>query len=341
MNRHFWVVAVAILAGCGKPDASEPRVDPVEGVSMALSLSLPYIGEEAADWWEGTTPAGGECISCHHVPMALWVQSEAARAQIEHSWPRFDGLAPLEAFFDPLPGNDEGPVNGGPFRGAMLLLGRKATVEGGISESDWQALAERVISTQAGDGSWPRPVNLASQVRKSGIETDAITANWIALALSSVTQPSTATVSARDLALTWLDGESAGESLEWWVSSLVVESELGGAGNALVSLQQIVIELQQDDGGWGWVQGQASDSFSTGLALYGLLRTGLGADHDAIHHGVQFLLDRQREDGSWETPSVLSSQDPSDRKDYIYEFWGTTWATLGLLRYSIATSEQP
>ena len=54
------------------------------------------------------------------------------------------------------------------------------------------------------------------------------------------------------------------------------------------------------------------------------------------------MLDRQREDGSWETPSVLSSQaTPSDKKDYIYEFWGTTWATLGLLRYSIATSEQP
>ncbi|MGB0592059.1 MAG: hypothetical protein ACPGU1_20445 [Myxococcota bacterium] len=308
---------------------------------MALSRSLDYIGEEAADWLENTTPAGGGCMSCHHVPMALWVQREAARAQMEHSWSRFDSLAPLDAFFDPLPGNDEGSTNGGPVRGAMLLLGRKAAVEGGISESDWQALAERVISTQAGDGSWPRHASLATQVRESGIETDAITANWIVLAVSSVTQSSAATVSARDLALTWLDSESTGESLEWWVSSLIVESELQAAGDALVLLQQIVIDLQQDDGGWGWVQGQASDSFSTGLALYGLLRTGLGADHDALHHGVQFLLDRQREDGSWKTPSVLSSQDPNDKKDYIYEFWGTTWATLALLRHSIATSEQP
>ena len=223
----------------------------------------------------------------------------------------------------------------------MVLLGRRTTDEGRLSESDWQALAERGISTQAGDGSWPRHGSMANQLRESGIETDAITVNWSVLALSSVPQPSIATVSARDLALRWLDDASAGESLEWWVSRLIVESELGGGGNSPVSLQKTVIELQQDDGGWGWVQGQTSDPFSTGLALYGLLRTGLGADHGAIDHGVQFLLDRQREDGSWETPSVLSSQDPNDRKDYVYEFWGSTWATLGLLRYSIATSGQP
>ena len=71
MNRHFTAVAVAILAGCGESEVTEPRVDLAESVSTALSLSLPYIGEEAADWWEGTTPAGGKCISCHHVPMAL------------------------------------------------------------------------------------------------------------------------------------------------------------------------------------------------------------------------------------------------------------------------------
>ena len=52
-------------------------------------------------------------------------------------------------------------------------------------------------------------------------------------------------------------------------------------------------------------------------------------------------LEARLSDSSWQTPSILSRQDPNDRKDYVYEFWGSTWATLGLLRYSITTSGQP
>ena len=52
-------------------------------------------------------------------------------------------------------------------------------------------------------------------------------------------------------------------------------------------------------------------------------------------------LEARLSDSSWQTPSILSRQDPNEQTDSIYEFGGTKWATLGLLLYSIVTSGQP
>jgi hypothetical protein len=47
---------------------------------------------------------------------------------------------------------------------------------------------------------------------------------------------------------------------------------------------------------------------------------------------VDYLLTRQQADGTWLTPSKYTSKKESKDRDYIYQFWGTAWASMGLSR---------
>jgi len=61
---------------------------------------------------------------------------------------------------------------------------------------------------------------------------------------------------------------------------------------------------------------------------------------DAIRRGVDFLLARQQADGTWLTPSKYTSERESKDRDYIYQFWGTAWASMGLSR-ALALDNEP
>ena len=88
------------------------------------------------------------------------------------------------------------------------------------------------------------------------------------------------------------------------------------------------------DGGWSWMKGGPSDPFTTGLSMYVLSRVG-GSDPAVIVNARKYLLLSQQADGSWLTQSRnISNTTVPERlaaRDEIYHYWGTAWATLGLL----------
>jgi hypothetical protein len=51
---------------------------------------------------------------------------------------------------------------------------------------------------------------------------------------------------------------------------------------------------------------------------------------DAVRRAVRYLLTTQQPDRTWETDSKLISTEPTKEKNYIYRYWGTAWATIGL-----------
>ena len=87
-----------------------------------------------------------------------------------------------------------------------------------------------------------------------------------------------------------------------------------------------------EDGGWSWIADDPSNPFSTGQTVYALATVTDDRARDALLRGVDYLLARQQADGTWETPSELTSTEPSEKKDYIYRYWGTAWASIGLSR---------
>jgi ankyrin repeat protein len=67
-----------------------------------------------------------------------------------------------------------------------------------------------------------------------------------------------------------------------------------------------LLAIQRADGGWGSVDGRASEAYSTGEALVALGDTGIVEPSDAVYQrGLTFLLQTQAADGSWHVPSRL------------------------------------
>ena len=86
---------------------------------------------------------------------------------------------------------------------------------------------------------------------------------------------------------------------------------------------------------------EQSDSLATGQALYILQQAADPSLDGAIAQGQKWLLDRQREDGGWSIDitriSKVDRSAPAKSKSFnaatgIYTFWGSAWATIGLLQ---------
>src|SRR6476619_621831 len=94
-------------------------------------------------------------------------------------------------------------------------------------------------------------------------------------------------------------------------------------------------ESRNCDGAWGWEKGVPSDALTTGLAIYVLAKARAGVDSSVFRDARKWLLASQQPDGSWLTPAKNFTRPtvPEQMKvrDEIYHYWGTAWATIGLL----------
>jgi hypothetical protein len=94
---------------------------------------------------------------------------------------------------------------------------------------------------------------------------------------------------------------------------------------------------QRADGGWAQQDNMPSDAYATGLALVALHQAGgLAVTDSCYRRGVAYLLQTQREDGSWfvKTRAIPSnpyfeSGFPHGKSQFI-SYAGTCWATMAL-----------
>jgi squalene-hopene/tetraprenyl-beta-curcumene cyclase len=102
-------------------------------------------------------------------------------------------------------------------------------------------------------------------------------------------------------------------------------------------LLERVLARQNPDGGWSQSKGMKSDAFATGQALYALGEHGRGQADPAVRKGHAFLVKSQRRDGSWEMTSRSSEPGGKGAANLVpITGAGTAWATLGLVRTSLA-----
>ena len=97
-----------------------------------------------------------------------------------------------------------------------------------------------------------------------------------------------------------------------------------------------ILAAQNEDGGWSQLSDMESDAYATGLTLFTLHRTGTPRADPAFQRGVRFLLDTQRDDGSWFVKSrskpiqkYFDNGDPHG-KDQFISIPATSWATAAL-----------
>ena len=107
-------------------------------------------------------------------------------------------------------------------------------------------------------------------------------------------------------------------------------------GGRRTTLARELIALQRADGGWAQTPHTPSDAFATGQVIYALRATGAPASDPAIKRGIAFLLDTQREDGSWHVKSRALPIQPYFESGFPYEHdqWishpATAWAAMAL-----------
>lgn len=93
----------------------------------------------------------------------------------------------------------------------------------------------------------------------------------------------------------------------------------------LPRLQAQLFALQNADGGWPLQKGGKSGNIITSQALWALAASGASRTEPRVHAAVNFLLQQQREDGTW-----VPDGQGKDFNKFVQKFTRTAWAVVGL-----------
>jgi ankyrin repeat protein len=112
-------------------------------------------------------------------------------------------------------------------------------------------------------------------------------------------------------------------------------------------IAQELVKTQQNDGGWGSIDGRESEAYSTGEALMALTVSGVAVSNPVYQKGIEFLLKTQMPDGSWHVKSRLHPPAPVSPPyfesgypyghDQFLSAQGSAWAVMALAEAAGAT----
>jgi len=310
------LVSAALMAvAVGACDPSIPA-SASRDIVTSIQDSLRYLQEDGDRWLEGKVwvQDGQGCVSCHHVGFALWSHREAQRAGVPFPPEGIDDLPRRGIDFLAQPGK------------TRLVSATQMIMAEAHSEND----LEYIRSHSKPAGQWRARGQFPSQKRGEE-ESDDVASLWALAALVTLEPLDDDTKARRTRALEWLGGAETGVSNEWAAARLIVAVQRQ-EDEQIDALVDGLLATQNEDGGWSWLEGDPSNPFSTGQTVYALATVDDDRILDALRYGVDYLLANQQAQGTWKTPSRLTSTKASKKKDYIYQYWGTAWASMGLSR---------
>ena len=243
------LVVMIVAAGQEAPPGAEPT--PQE-VRAAIGRSLPFLEGEGVAWKETKG-----CTSCHHVPMMIWTHHEAEKhgftidkgaVEEAESWALGQYLKHPE--FMPT-GQDKSFPRRGPGPGSVYLaLGVGAAEhKGGPAAEALGKLSGHFARMQEGDGSWA-----IKQSTPPLVDGDDVATMLILLAMDKT--DTDAAGEARRKALEWLERAPRRDETQPLALRAMVAARFGNGDEAKQSAARLR-ERQDEDGGWGQVDGAA------------------------------------------------------------------------------------
>lgn len=300
-------------------------------VRRTIEKSLPFIEEKGLYWIEKK-----KCVSCHRVSFMTWSLSSAARRGFDVD------LAKVNEWIDwsiekgiPKPDGDKPIATKNADGLSQQLLARVEYPTGEARKAAWSNYVDLVTAVQSADGSWKPAGQLPGQKRMLAETTD-VSAVWHTLALtgelateSDATRKETLKNSV-DAATKKFNTRKEAASTEWYVVRLLLALELGD-DPAVAAATKELLAIQKPDGSWGWLKSDPGDALATGMALYALVRSTEAPTQteQAIQSATRFLIETQREDGSWAVKGTKEKKKTKVEETAVY--WGTTWAAIALL----------
>lgn len=322
------MVAITLLGSGSVPGHPTAIAEAREVVAR----SLPFLAEEGTDWIEER-----KCASCHHTSFLVWSHQladgagfDVDRAQLREwtDWALQKQLSEHEK------GGLVGERN---IEGLSQFLLGTIPREGEVQRAALAKFPALIASKQEVGGSWAAGGQLPTQKRPKA-ETAEVSTMWALLALGKAGQGDPAVEAARKRAAAVLAGSQlTGKSTEWHVMRLLVDRREGREKETRRRTEAL-LALQNEDGGWSWRTGDASDALATGQALWGLSEAGVPHRHDAIRRAWSFLARTQDEDGAWPVRSTKASEQEEELPTSV--FWGSAWAVIGILETLPPPEEQ-
>jgi len=284
---------------------------------QAAERAIPYIEKEGTTWIKDR-----KCVTCHYVAYMVWSFRDASQSGFDIDKTK------LNEWTDWSLNHAVGQGVEGP---AQMLLARDRTDKSEQTMKLIESLRDAIIKGQDNEGFWKPGGQLPAQKRPL-TETTQVSTMWNILALNTLDPPNEQGIESRDKALEWLrktppNGDTPATSSEWYAARLLIEKAMGDS-QAVEEMRDRILAAQQTDGGWGWLWADKSDAFGTGVSLYALSQVGVGSTHPAVQRAWKFLIETQKEDGSWIVNGTKTSA--KDRPHPFSSFWGSTWALLGL-----------
>jgi hypothetical protein len=225
-------------------------------------------------------------------------------------------------------------VGGGLEALGPLLIASQGTASVLAQPEFRDGVIDLMSQIQLADGSWTPGVQLTGMLWTLPTANQATTM-WVTLAFASYDTPDPKRSASIEKALAYLRKQKPNpDNREWLTMRLLFERRFG-SDEDVAKLRQQLLDARNGDGAWGWEKGVPSDALTTGLAIYVLAKVRVGDDSSVFRDARKWLLASQQADGSWLTPSknFTKPADPERMKvrDEIYHYWGTAWATIGLL----------
>jgi hypothetical protein len=322
MLMNLAAFSLLCLVFAGEPPAGAGAAD-ADAARKCIERSLPFLEKGAVEWMQTK-----KCATCHHVPMMLWTHYEARR----HGFPVNDkavqelesqALAHYLGHPELTPtGQDTGFMEKklGPGTVYLSLALQANPAPGDEAVKALEKLRDNFVARQNENGSWTTKVNQPPLVDGH----DAMT--MLILTALGTGDLNGKNREARERAVGWLKETPAREESQRLVLRLLVAVQSGDKDEISRNVERLRSQ-QQEDGGWKQVASHATDALATGQALYALSAAGVPSDDAAILRARAFLSSTQAEDGSW----LVHTRNPNGH-DPIISFYGTGWATLGLLR---------
>lgn len=326
------VLAVGVTAALVAGVSAGERVPPPDDVRAAAGRALALV-QASVTSFERQRP----CSSCHHQALAidaLRVARErgvpfdeaAARRSIDRN---FRGLANLDKAV-----TAAAQIDPSLDWGTWLASADAAGVAPNLTAAVY---AQHIARRQEADGRWIT-IDVRPPQSFSTFTATAIAAR----AMAAYLPPERAAERSGRLARAkqWLLG-TAPRDTEDRAYQLLGLAWTGAGEAEMRALAAQLAAAQRADGGWAQIPRLSSDAYATGQAIVALRRAGRPASDAAVARGLQYLLDRQKADGSWLVETRIHEHDLTSPQYFDSEFPhgphqfaslnGTLWGAMALM----------
>jgi len=310
---HILALTAAIS---GTPDANTAME-----IRSAIERSVPYIENKGVYWIERK-----KCASCHRVGTMTWGLglARAKGIKVSAKLDEWYGWA-VDYQLQPNPKRKEVLVASGNLEGVVQLLLARGLFDRKKQHAEtYKKLFEILKTSQNENGAWNAGGQLPGQKRPKN-ETRDVSTMWIIYGLLEFDPDSHQSPTVQK-SLKLINNSKPGKSIEWYAANLILANILDDQDKQSMMVKML-INRQQDDGGWGWLVDDPSDAFGTSMALYALQKCQPDAN-EAIDSAIQFLLNTQTENGSWKVNGTKESRKTKVQETSTY--WGITWAAIAL-----------